>query len=76
MCMLTSPASHAVHMTMDMAHELGDMAMHTAHLTGDMAMHTAHGVGHLAMDTVSTNISLNCFFIVHVILSSDIRRKI
>jgi len=52
MCMLTSPASHAVHMTMDMAHELGDMAMHTAHVTGDMAMHTAHGVGHLAMDTV------------------------
>ena len=59
MCMLTSPASHAVHMTMDMAHELGDMAMHTAHLTGDMAMHTAHGVGHLAMDTVSqTSLSI------------------
>ena len=73
MCMLTSPASHAVHMTMDMAHELGDMAMHTAHVTGDMAMHTAHGVGHLAMDTVSTNISLNCILLLFV--SSDIRVK-
>ena len=50
MCMLTMP--HMMHMTMDMAHDLGEGVMDTFHATGDMAMHTAHGVGHLAMDTV------------------------
>ena len=43
---------HMMHMTMHMAHDLGEGVMDTMHVTGDMAMHTAHGVGHLAMDTV------------------------
>lgn len=50
LCMLDP--EHMMHMTMHMAHDLGEGVMDTMHVTGDMAMHTAHGVGHLAMDTV------------------------
>merc|ERR1711963_18681 len=52
MCMLNMP--HMMHMTMDMAHDIGEGMMDTVHVTGDMAMHTANDVGHLAMDTVHT----------------------
>jgi len=51
MCMLNMP--HMMHMTMDMAHDIGEGVMDTMHATGDMAMHTANDVGHLAMDTVN-----------------------
>jgi len=53
MCMLHMDMPvHMMHMTMHMAHDIGEGVMDTMHATGDMAMHTAHGVGHLAMDTV------------------------
>ena len=50
MCVLDP--EHVMHMTMHVAHDLGEGVMDTMHATGDMAMHTAHGVGHIAMDTV------------------------